>query len=501
MRRVGGHADSVEQPWTAVRETHISTVALVGDRAFKFLKPLRTEFLDQSTAALRRAACQQELELNRRLAPDVYLGIGEVREGAEVTDTFLVMRRMPDERRLSALIGTAEFDDAVRDVARDIASFHSRQPASALAAEVASAPAVASLWTSSLDQMANNTQDASDLDRLGVVRRLAGRYVSGRAALFQHRIDRGMARDGHGDLLAEDIFVLDDGVRILDCLAFDERLRCGDVLLDVAFLAMDLERLAGPAIAARWLDWYAEFAGEHHPSSLADHYIAYRALVRSKVGALRAAQGDPAAAIEARAHLDQCLRHLVAAAPLLVLVGGSPGTGKTTVAEHLATAQGLVLLSSDPLRKELAGIDPETRGAERINEGIYSPAQTRALYGELLDRAERLLSLGESVVLDASWTAAAVRAGARRVAEATSAELVEIRCVAPPEVVRERIVRRSATGRGASDATVEVAEHLSLTADPWPEAVEFSTHMSLTAMRSAAGELSAHLRQRAVGHL
>lgn len=483
----------MDQP-SVIRETHISTVVLIGDRAYKFLKPLRTAFLDHSTADRRRQGCEQELALNRRLAPDVYLGTGEVREGLDVTDTFLVMARMPDERRLTALLGTDAADDAVRGIAREIAAFHARQPASRVAVEVASAAAVEALWTASLDQMEADPRPVVDTRRLAAVRDLADRYIAGRTPLFEQRIARGMARDGHGDLLAEDIFILADGPRILDCLAFDERLRCGDVLLDAAFLAMDLERLGRADLAGRWLAWYTEFSNEHHPTSLAHHYIAYRALVRSKVASLRAAQGDVTAADEARARLDQCFDHLVAAAPMLVLVGGGPGVGKTTLAEDLGAAGGMVVLSSDPLRKELVGLDHDAHRFELLNEGIYSPAQTAATYDELLRRAGELLGLGESVVLDASWGSAAMRSAARRLAALCHADVHEVRCVAPPEIVAHRIRQRLRTGRDASDATVDIATQLADNADPWPEAIEFSTDRSIGDMRDAAATLSSHLR-------
>ena len=305
----------------AIWESHISTVVLIGDRAYKFMKPLTTPFLDQSTPALRREACARELALNRQFAPDVYLGVGEVHERNVVTDTFVVMVRLPDEARLSLLVGDARLDGAVRDVARVIATFHASHPSTAVAEEVASAGSVEGLWNASLDQMEADEHWAAELPDLATIRRLATRYIAGRQSLFDQRIAQGWAKPGHGDLLAEDIFVLPDGVRILDCLAFDERLRCGDVLLDVAFLAMDLERLGAAKAAARLLAVYDEFTNEHHPVSLAHHYIAYRALVRAKVRGLRGAQGSSEAAVEARAFLAQCLRHLRLGAPVLALVG------------------------------------------------------------------------------------------------------------------------------------------------------------------------------------
>jgi hypothetical protein len=165
------------------------------------------------------------------------------------------------------------------------------------------------------------------LDEVLEVDALAARYLAGRRLLFDRRITECRALDGHGDLLADDIFLLDDGPRVLDCVEFDDRLRWGDALADVAFLAMDMERLARQDLAERFLAAYREHAGDTWPASLAHHHIAYRAQVRAKVGAIRAAQGDDPAVAEARRLLALSRRHLEAGAVRLVLVGGYPALG------------------------------------------------------------------------------------------------------------------------------------------------------------------------------
>ena len=174
--------------------------------------------------------------------------------------------------------------------------------------------------------------------------------------------------DGHGDLIADDIFCLDDGPRILDCLDFDDRLRWLDGLDDAAFLGMDLERLGGPALAEEFMAAYADYSGDPAPASLPHHYVAYRAFVRLKIACLRAAQGDPAAGFEARQLAEVALRHLRAGAVTLVLAGGLPGTGKSALAGAVAGRLGFTVLNSDRIRKELAGLPAE--------------ASARAPYGE-----------------------------------------------------------------------------------------------------------------------
>ena len=278
-----------------------------------------------------------------------------------------------------------------------------------------------------------------------------------------------MVRDGHGDLLADDIFCLDDGPRILDCLAFAEALRVGDVLLDIAFLAMDVERLAGPDAAETLLREYQELSDEHHPELLAHHYIAYRAGVRAKVAQLRCEQGDDAAE-GVSSHVELCLRHLEDGRVRLVLVGGGAGVGKSTLALDMARALRWTALSTDEIRREGAGLASGEHAFAPPGEGLYEPARVDAVYRTMIDRARLLLERGEAVILDASWTAASHRRQARDLATSTGSELVEIECRLPPAIAKERIARRLASLDVPSDATPAVVDHQAAVRDPWPEA-------------------------------
>ncbi|MFF7795670.1 AAA family ATPase [Streptomyces sp. NPDC007991] len=455
-------------------ETHTAIVFFAGDRAYKLKKPVDLGFLDYTTVAARRAACEREVALNRRFAPDVYLGLGEIRSpDAETPEPLVVMRRMPAGRRLSRLVReAAAVDDVLRAVARHLATWHAEAPHGRDIDEQGTRDALSSRWEASFAQVRALADDGHVPDGMAEVEQLVRRYLAGRKRLFDSRVAQGRVVDGHGDLLAEDIFCLDDGPRILDCLEFDDHLRYVDGLDDAAFLAMDLEELGAPQAAAYFLAQYSEYSGDPAPPSLWHHYVAYRAFVRAKVSLIQARQGAPGAETASRRLVSTTLRHLRTSAVGLTLVGGLPGSGKSTLSGALADRLGVTLLSSDRLRKELAGIPPEQSAAAAYGEGLYTPQSTAQTYATLLDRAAALLSSGESVVLDATWSDAAQREAALRMAERTSTDLLALHCHVPGDVSAARLSTRTP---GTSDAGLDVAAAMAATEPPWPEAVAVDT--------------------------
>jgi hypothetical protein len=461
----------------AVAETHISYVFFVGDRAYKLKKPVRFEFVDLTSRDARERICHREVELNKRLSPDVYLGVLDIVDAAgRPVDHLVEMRRMPEELRLSALVARkAPTDACLRRLAHQLAAFHTEVPSTPEISRAGTPDAIRTLWDRSLTEMERFTGELLDAHVLDTSATLARRYVDGRTRLAEQRVADGRIRDGHGDLLADDIFCLPDGPRVLDCIEFDDRLRYGDVVADVAFLAMDLERLGAPELASRFLDVYKEFSGETYPDSLAEHYTAYRALVRSKVACLRYEQGDGAARDDARRLLVMAKEHLDRGRVRLVLVGGLPGTGKSTLAAALSDATGWSLQRSDEVRKDIAGAGRGMRVAVGYGHGIYTPEVTEATYAELLDRARRLLEFGETTILDASWQRRSHREAAAQIAAETSSDLIALRCVLPSGEAAERMARRRAEGSDVSDADASTAAAMEPRFDPWPGAIEIST--------------------------
>jgi hypothetical protein len=458
-------------------ETHVSLLVFAGDRAYKLKKPIHTPFLDFSSPELRRRACEREVELNRRLAPDVYLGVADITgPDGRACDHLTVMRRMPADRRLAHLVRTRAAGDRCLDaVAETVARFHAGAETGPHVSAEGSRDAVLRRWEANISEMQRFVPRLPDPAIAGRIAGLARAYLAGREPLFQRRVAEGRVRDGHGDLLADDVFCLDDGPRILDCLEFDDRLRYVDVLDDASFLAMDLERLGGPQIGQRFLEAYQRASGEEHPPSLAHHYMAYRAQVRAKVACIRNEQGDLQALGEAAALLAIALRHLDAARIVLMLIGGLPGTGKSTLAAGLTVDRDWTVLRSDEVRKDLAGIPRSAHDDTGFRQGLYTNAMTEATYGALLEGAGGLLRQGTSVVLDASWSSAEQRQAAGAVARDCAAELVALRCEAPLDLAITRLAGRARRGIDASDATPAVARSMAAAFDPWPEAATVDT--------------------------
>lgn len=458
----------------AVAETHTSTLVFIGDRAYKLKRPVDLGFLDFRTREAREAACHREVALNRRLAPDVYLGVADVSgPDGEPWDHLVVMRRMPVDRRLSTLVEEGvEVADALADVAHQVATLHGASPPAGGHAEVGTPETLRRHWDEAFALLRQLDPDVVAPDRVDAMEADVAAYLDGRRPLLAQRVDDGRVVAGHGDLRAEDCFVLDDGVRILDCLDFDDDLMWGDALLDVAFLAMDLRDLGRPDRADAFLARYAELAADHWPASLAEHLVAYRASVRAKVAAVRVQQGHDEAGAEVRRFVDLCAAALARGRVRLVLVGGAPGTGKSTLAGAVADRAGAVVLSSDEVRDD---VDPGEGVPSAVGEGRYAPDRKARVYAELRRRAGELLARGESVVLDASWSDAEEREAARAVATATSSGLVEVRCTLPAEEAAARIRARAAEGTDASEATPEVASAVAAAFAPWPEATEVAT--------------------------
>lgn len=466
-------------PYVAAHETHTGMVVLVGDRAFKAKKPVLTDFLDFRTVEQRERVCRREVELNSRLSPESYLGVAHLSDtGGGPAEPIVVMRRYRDDDRLASLVRRGS-DEPVRAsldaIAAVLARFHRSAERSPVIDARGEAGAIDERWRDNLVELDRyaDTLPAGSVSRIA---RLVAEFIGGRGPLFKRRIQEGHIVDGHGDLLADDIFCGQAEPALLDCLEFDDKLRYVDCVDDAAFLAMDLEFMGRKDLGDHFLERYAMHSAAAVPPVLAHFYIAYRAVVRAKVDCVRVSQGKSEAAEDAARHLAVALEHLETGRVRLALVGGNPGTGKSTVARALAEVTGAQVISTDDVRRELRDSGAITGDAGILDRGLYSPDNVAAVYDVALRRARPLLDNGRSVILDGTWRDPQMRAQAHRLAAETHSATVELMCAATNDTASGRITTRPP---GNSEVTPEIAAALAAERAGWDTAHRVDTSRTL----------------------
>lgn len=459
-------------PYVDVHETHTGVVVLAGDRAYKAKKPVLTDFLDFRAPEQRERACRREVELNSRLSPESYLGVAHLSDPAGgAAEPVIVMRRYRDDDRLASMVTTgAPVDVALDAIAAVLARFHERAERGRVIDVQGDGSAIWQRWhdnVSELRRYADAPIPGVTVESVARIESLAATFISGRAALFARRVAEGCIVDGHGDLLADDIFWVNGAPAVLDCLEFDDQLRYLDRVDDAAFLAMDLEFLGRRDLGDYFLERYAEHSAHTAPRTLRDFYIAYRAVVRAKVDCVRWSQGKAESADDAAGHLAIALRHLEDGGLRLAIVGGNPGTGKSTLARGLAEQVGAQVISTDDVRRELRDAGSIAGAAGVLDAGLYNPDNVAAVYEVVLRRAETMLGDGQSVILDGTWRDPDMRAQAHRLAAHTHSAMVELVCSATLDTAADRITTRRP---GTSQVTPEIAGVLAARDAGWDTA-------------------------------
>jgi hypothetical protein len=514
LRCASAYPHAVTEP-IRVAETHISWVLLTGDYAYKVKKPLRLSFLDYSTLERRHALCEEELRLNRRLAPELYLGVSTITgtpqsprvDGSGTPLEYAVrMRQFSPDDELAALLATGSATETdLGGLGTIIARFHAAA-ATAPARSVFGAPATVQRVTSdNFAELRTLPESTAWQDRLAALERRVGSLHAGLRALMVERRAQGRIRECHGDLHCGNVVRWAGALTPFDGIEFDPALRFVDVVNDVAFLTMDLAERGHPALRRAVLQAWAETLGDWAALPLLPYYETYRALVRAKVDALRALQFDAAEPARAAAVAD-CLRYLdwaearvAPARPVLVLTCGLSGSGKTWLARRLGTHLGALHLRSDVERKRLAGLGAHADSRSPPDAGIYTREFNDRTYVQLHDCAAAVLAGGESVIVDAAFLRRGERCRFLDLARSRGAPVSILHCHAPAAVLRERVAARSAAHADASEAGLDVLARQPsywepFDADELPHVIEVDT--SVAASVTGALERLASLAHR-----
>ena len=455
-------------------QTHISSVFLTGSRVYKLKKPVNFGFLDYSTVELREVNCRAEVALNRRLAPSVYLGVEPITvddgrlclDGSgEVVDWLVVMRQLDDKLLGTEVLARGELETAQMESLVDVLVPFYRSAATGEGIDAfGSVEAVRFNTDENFSQTEAYVGKLISRDRYEHIRGWTNEFYASRAALFERRITEGRIRESHGDLHLRNIFFEDSPV-IFDCIEFNDRLRCGDVAVDIAFLAMDLDFNGRRDLSQHFIDRFVEASGDEELVEVLDFYKCYRAYVRGKIACFTSS--DPALDDPAKRAQRNLARRYFGLAyeyaggrgrPSLVVLYGLMGTGKTSVARYLRETYGWHVLSTDAVRKQIAGVGENTRVYVPYNQGLYSPEMNARTYAEVCERAENLLCGGFPVVVDGAFKRQSERLPVIEAALRTRARLLFLETTCDSDEQRERLQGRQRHDT-RSDGRVELMDH------------------------------------------
>ncbi|MGD8341252.1 MAG: AAA family ATPase [Gammaproteobacteria bacterium] len=479
-------------------ETHISTVYLTGPFAYKVKKPVTFSFLDFSTLDLREQACRDELRLNRRLAPAIYLDVvgiggeaGKIEVGGQPVHEYAVrMKQFAPGSTAHELIR----DDALTaaeliELATRIAEFHG-----SLAPETGSDP-VGSVRANLTDLEASCSEAMQpDVSEIGDWMRST---LSRLEPLLAARGRAGFVRECHGDLHLGNIVRWEGELVPFDCLEFSKPLRTLDVIDEAAFLFMDLLAHQRSDLAFSFLNRYLGITGDYAGVELLRLYVAHRALVRAKV-AIASPRELPVPHTEQQAarYLGTALAQVRAPTPLCVITMGYSGSGKTTIARQLAPELGAAHVRSDVERKRLHGLGPTADSHSELDQGIYDTASSKATYARLAAAANAALAGSVNVILDAAFLSRSQRDLIRSTAAGNDARFLILECRAPDDVLRQRIQKRNETRSDASEADLAVLDHQLTTASPIDDDEKAHRVVLETGGAIDAGQLAAEIRAR-----
>ena len=456
-------------------ETHISWVFLAGPYAYKIKKPVDLGFLDFTTLEKRRHFCNEELRLNRRLAPQLYLDVVELRGSPEaprfegpgpVLEYALRMRRFPQEELASRMLADGRLShDLLEGLAVRLARFHAALPPIPAELPYATTEVVLRDVCQNFEQIAAMLPAGRRRHALAELQDWSEREFMRRYSEILDRRAAGLARECHGDLHLRNIVKIDGELVPFDCIEFNPELRWIDVMSEVAFLFMDLLDRGADTLAWRFLNAYLEANGGYSGLSLLRFYLVYRAMVRAKVHLMRGSQKHLDSEESSRltkayeSYLALAQRCTTLGRPALLLMHGFSGCGKSTIALTLAQELGALRIRSDVERKRLHALAPLARTHSAVSSGLYGQAATQATYTQLAEAARAVVTAGYTAIVDATFLLRGQRAMLRKVADSTRVPIALVDVSTPEPLLRARIVLRAARERDASEADLAVLGH------------------------------------------
>ena len=452
-------------------ETHISWVLLAGDYVYKIKKPVDFGFLNFSELSQRKFFCHEELRLNRRLAPDLYLdvvGIGGSLDrpsfNAEPAFEYAVkMRRFAEEMLLDHLLAQNRLSvQHMHSLAETMADFHKQLAPAKTDAGYGDTEAVFRPTQQNFQQL-SQLLDNHYRDRLAALETSNEQEYQRCLPLFAQRLECGKVRECHGDLHLGNIVLLDDKPTPFDGIEFNPALRWIDVINDIAFLLMDLQQRQRPDLAFAFINGYLQATGDYEGLAVLRFYLGYRAMVMAKVTAIRAAQlGKSASLIQCESYLALAEQFYSPSTPALIITHGLPGCGKTTVSQMIIEKYQAIRIRSDVERKRLFDLQAHQRSWSGLNDGIYTAEATQCTYRRLLDLSNLILQSGFSVIVDAAFLKRQERQQFQALAEQLNQPFVILDISSDDALLRKRIQQRHAEASDASEADIAVYEKLKL---------------------------------------
>jgi aminoglycoside phosphotransferase family enzyme/predicted kinase len=481
-------------------ETHISWVFMGRDDVFKVKRPVDFGFLNFTSRESRESACKAEIELNRRLAADVYLGVVPVTQDASgrhrfggpgrAVDFAVHMRRLDETERADFRLSEGRLTrEDIDALASRIATFHGQARCDEETTRHGSPAVIRQNVDENFKQTRASLGEFLSAEEAEEVEAWQRRFLEDEAR-FEARQTSRAVRDGHGDLRLEHVYFDNSAISIIDCIEFNERFRYGDVCADIAFLSMDLAWHGRVDLAERFLASYARQTQDYALYSVVNFYESYRAFVRGKIASFLAFDSDASAETRERARNEARRYFLLSLAferpPLvpasIVAVGGMIACGKSRNAAIIGDLLAAPVVSSDRLRKHIQGVQPEDSLQSKPWSGAYSADTTAKVYDELWNAAETIVSSGRPVVIDASFRTVAMRAEARRLAERLGVPFKFVECSAPKDVIRQRLARRESGGAHESDARPNLLDEFERRFEPVTE-LPSDVHVKLDTSR------------------